>query len=104
MHTTAPRQIILVSVNTAIDLVTQLQQQTNAVTFVFGNPYAIKNFCSAKNLVACYEDDDIIQNTAADLLQGKIAAKGRLPVTVCDSLYIWKWHYHQLHSLPEQSG
>ena len=68
----------------AIDLVTQLQQKTKAITFVFGNPYAIKNWCGAKNLVACYEDDAIIQNTAIDLLQGKIAAKGKLPVTVCD--------------------
>lgn len=69
----------------AVDLVTKLQQQTNAITFVFGNPYAIKNWCSAKNLIACYEDDDIIQNTAIDLLQGKITAKGKLPVTVCDA-------------------
>ncbi|MEO6228815.1 MAG: glycoside hydrolase family 3 N-terminal domain-containing protein [Ferruginibacter sp.] len=69
----------------AIDLVNQLQDQDNAAVFVFGNPYAIKNFCGAKNLIACYEDDDIIQNTAADLLEGKIAAKGRLPVTVCDA-------------------
>ena len=68
----------------AIDLVTQLQQQTNSVSFVFGNPYAVKNWCAAKNLIACYEDDAIIQNTAIDLLQGKIAAKGKLPVTVCD--------------------
>ena len=67
----------------AVDLVTQLQQQTDAITFVFGNPYAIKNWCDAKNLVACYEDDEIIQNTAIDLLQGKIPAKGHLPVTVC---------------------
>ncbi len=67
----------------AIDLVNQLQQQTNAITFVFGNPYAIKNWCDAKNLVACYEDDDVIQNTAIDLLQGKIPAKGHLSVTVC---------------------
>jgi len=68
----------------AVDLVTQLQQKTKAITFIFGNPYAIKNWCNAKNLVACYEDDSIIQNTAIDLLQGKIAAKGILPVTVCD--------------------
>lgn len=68
----------------AIDLVTALQKQTTAITFVFGNPYAIKNWCSAKNLIACYEDDSIIQNTAIDLLQGKITAKGKLPVTVCD--------------------
>lgn len=69
----------------AVDLVTQLQQKTNAVTFVFGNVYAVKNWCNAKNLIACYEDDSIIQNTAIDLLQGKIGAKGKLPVTVCDN-------------------
>ena len=69
---------------TAVDLVTELQQKTKAISFVFGNPYAIKNWCDAKNMVACYEDDSIIQNTAIDLLQGKIAAKGNLPVTVCD--------------------
>lgn len=68
----------------AVDLVAQLQQNTNAITFVFGNPYAIKNWCNAKNLVACYEDDSIIQNTAVDMLQGKIGAMGKLPVTVCD--------------------
>jgi beta-N-acetylhexosaminidase len=68
----------------AVDLVTQLQQQTNAITFVFGNPYAIKNWCAAKNMVACYEDDDVTQNVAIDLLQGKITAKGKLPVTVCE--------------------
>lgn len=68
----------------AIDLVTQLQQKTKAITFVFGNVYAVKNWCGAKNLVACYEDDSIVQNTAVDLLQGKIAAKGKLPVTVCE--------------------
>ncbi len=67
----------------AVELVSQLQQQTNAITFVFGNPYAIKNWCTAKNMVACYEDDEIIQNTAIDLLEGKITAHGTLPVTVC---------------------
>ncbi|MES2850002.1 MAG: glycoside hydrolase family 3 N-terminal domain-containing protein [Bacteroidota bacterium] len=68
----------------AIDLVTQLQEKTNSATFVFGNPYSIKNFCNAPNLVACYEDDPIIQNAAADFLMGKIPAKGVLPVTVCE--------------------
>ena len=71
--------------NAATVLVQQLQQQTKSITFVFGNPYAIKNFCGAKNLIACYEDDSITQNTAADLLQGKMTAKGKLPVTVCDN-------------------
>ena len=51
---------------------------------MFGNPYAIKNFCAAKNLVACYEDDAIVQTAAADFIAGKFTAKGTLPVTVCD--------------------
>ncbi len=67
----------------AVNLVSQLQQASSA-TFVFGNPYAIKNFCGAANLIACYEDDMSVQNAAADMLQGKFAPKGRLPVTVCD--------------------
>ena len=68
----------------AIELVKQLQEQTNSVSLVFGNPYAIKNFFGAKNLVACYEDDPYTQQAAIDLLQGKIIAKGKLPVTVCE--------------------
>lgn len=68
----------------AVNLVTELQQKTKAITFVFGNVYAVKNWCDAKNLVACYEDDSIVHNTAIDLLQGKIGAKGKLPVTICD--------------------
>ena len=71
----------------AFDLINQLQQPDSAnyktILFDFGNPYVIKNFCDAKNLVACYEDDSITQNAAADILEGKILAKGTLPVTVC---------------------
>lgn len=70
--------------STAIDMVNQLQEENNVAVVVFGNPYAIKNFCGAKNLIACYEDDPVIQNTAADLIEGKIGAKGKLPVTVCE--------------------
>lgn len=68
----------------AIELVKQLQTQTSSASFVFGNPYAIKNFCTAKNIIACYEDDAVIQQAAADLLQGKLTAKGLLPVTICE--------------------
>ncbi len=71
--------------NPALDLIKQIQQNNKTVLFDFGNPYALKNFCDAKNLVACYEDDSITQNVAADILEGKIFAKGTLPVTVCDN-------------------
>jgi len=70
----------------AIFLLQELQQQNKTVTLAFGNPYVIKNFCDAKTLVACYEDDEITQSTAVDLLNGKFSAKGKLPVTICESL------------------
>ncbi len=67
------------------DFISRLQQ-SNTISFVFGNPYALKYIANAQNLVACYENDDITQDAAADLLQGKIQAKGKLPVTVGDQL------------------
>jgi len=74
----------------AIWLLQRLQQQNRTATFVFGNPYATK-YCQhagEKNtLVACYEDDEITQDVAADLLNGKFSAGGKLPVTVGDR---WK--------------
>ena len=67
-------------------LLQQLQQQTRSVILTFGNPYIMANLCDPKVLLACYEDDEITQETAADLLQGKISPKGKLPVTVCPDL------------------
>ena len=68
-----------------VKLINKLQQQSQSITYLFGNAYAVKNFCNAKNLVVCYEDDAIVQNTALDMLQGKMNYKGCLPVTVCDN-------------------
>lgn len=70
----------------SISLVNKLEN-LHPIIFVFGNPYAIKNYCGANNLVACYDDDDITQNSAADYLEGKFYAKGTLPVTVCDRFH-----------------
>jgi beta-glucosidase-like glycosyl hydrolase/CubicO group peptidase (beta-lactamase class C family) len=68
----------------AFELVRRLQQNNRAVTFVFGNPYAVKNFCGATNLVVCYEDDSLTQGVAADFIERRFTASGHLPVTVCD--------------------
>lgn len=62
-------------------------QSFNPATFVFGNVLAISSFCTAKNLVACYQDDDITQQAAAGLLQDKIVSMGTLPVSVCNFRY-----------------
>ncbi|MFP5041176.1 glycoside hydrolase family 3 protein [Parasediminibacterium sp. JCM 36343] len=72
--------------NASIYLLKALQQTPNPITIFFGNPYAIKFACDAPTLLACYEDDSSIQQVAADWLEGKLIAKGKLPVTVCGNL------------------
>jgi beta-glucosidase-like glycosyl hydrolase/CubicO group peptidase (beta-lactamase class C family) len=67
-------------------LLQQLQLQNRSILFTFGNPYIMGTLCDPKTLIACYEDDEITQHAAADLLEGKIFAKGKLPVTVCPEL------------------
>ncbi|CAL1521014.1 glycoside hydrolase family 3 N-terminal domain-containing protein [Chitinophaga sp. MM2321] len=67
-------------------IVRQLQQEMPSVTVVFGNPYAIKNWCDAPAIIAAYEDDSTTQRVAADLLFGELGPKGKLPVTVCPGL------------------
>ena len=68
----------------ALELVRRLQQLDQAVTVVFGNPYAIRNFCESGNLIACYEDDSITHSVAAEFFMRKFSASGRLPVRVCE--------------------
>lgn len=71
----------------AIQLINQLQQQQQTITLVFGNPYAIdKISATATNLLACYEDDEVTQQVAFEMLIGSLIPKGRLPVTVNDQL------------------
>jgi beta-glucosidase-like glycosyl hydrolase/CubicO group peptidase (beta-lactamase class C family) len=66
-------------------LIQGLQQQQKTIIAVFGNPYAIKDMCNSRVVIACYEDDEVTQATAADLIHGRFLAKGKLPVTVCES-------------------
>ncbi|MFD1255987.1 glycoside hydrolase family 3 N-terminal domain-containing protein [Mucilaginibacter terrae] len=68
--------------NAAVNVLHQLQTKPNALGIVFGNPYAIKNMVDARNLVAAYEDDSLMHDVAADLLAGRISARGMMPVTV----------------------
>jgi beta-glucosidase-like glycosyl hydrolase/CubicO group peptidase (beta-lactamase class C family) len=59
-------------------------QNNKVITVLLGNVYAAKNFCNARELVAMYQDDDVTQHTAADFIEGHFAARGKLPVTVCE--------------------
>ena len=69
----------------AVALLNQLQD-INTITLFFGNPYAISNANKSPNLIACYEDDDLTQLAAFDVLVGKLEPKGILPVTVSPEL------------------
>ena len=69
-------------------LINEVQDRFRTITFFFGNPYAIKNYCDSRILVSCYEDDSITQQTAADLLGGRFVAKGTLPVSICESFKV----------------
>jgi beta-glucosidase-like glycosyl hydrolase/CubicO group peptidase (beta-lactamase class C family) len=66
----------------AINLYKQLNF-IKTITLTFGNVLATKNFCDAWTLLACYQDDPITQQAAADYLSGKFELQGRLPVSVC---------------------
>jgi len=81
----APANNFGISAN-AVSFINFLQQRTKAITILFGNAYAAKNWCYAKNLVVAYEDDSTVQFNAIDMLQGKSPYKGTLPVSVCENL------------------
>jgi CubicO group peptidase (beta-lactamase class C family) len=67
----------------AIDLYKNLNF-IKTITLSFGNVLANKNFCDAWTLIACYQDDNITQQAAADFMQGKFQLQGKLPVSVCN--------------------
>ena len=69
-----------------VQLLQSLQSIDNAGIIYFGNPYAIKNSCGGKNILAAYEDDAVFQVAVYDFLKGSLEAKGTLPVAVCENL------------------
>ena len=72
--------------NAVVKLVQDISASTPSNLFVFGNPYAAKSFCEAKNIVLAYDDDPITHTAAAQLIKGEIGSEGQLPVTVCPAL------------------
>ena len=72
--------------NEVIRLVNTINTSSSSSLFIFGNPYAAKSFCDAKNIMICYEDDAIVHEAAAKMLSGALPTEGSLPVSVCASL------------------
>ena len=91
----------------AIDLINLVQKEVPSITFVFGNPYAIKNIDNAPNLLACYEDMPVVQQAAIEFLNGQQVAKGKLTVTVSDSFHFGtgkNYNYYFPSVAPETVG
>jgi beta-glucosidase-like glycosyl hydrolase/CubicO group peptidase (beta-lactamase class C family) len=65
-------------------LLPSLLKTRSRLIVLFGNAYAVKNFCDEKNLVVCYEDGIVIQQTAIELFTGQYPFQGSLPVRVCE--------------------
>ncbi|WP_336515233.1 glycoside hydrolase family 3 N-terminal domain-containing protein [Pollutibacter soli] len=70
----------------AVDLVRKIGAEKPSVLFAFGNPYTVKYFCDLKDIIVCYEDEPITHDIAADVLNGRLSPRGKLPVTVCSDL------------------
>lgn len=63
------------------DFIEALRKQTRVIVVMFGNPYAAKFFENVPNLLVCYEDDDEVQDLAAQALFGVFPLRGKMPVT-----------------------
>lgn len=68
------------------DFVEALRKQTRVILVLFGNPYAAKFFENVPNLLVCYEEDDEVQDLAAQALFGAFPLRGKLPVTASPAL------------------
>jgi beta-glucosidase-like glycosyl hydrolase/CubicO group peptidase (beta-lactamase class C family) len=65
-----------------------LSEQSNVVISVFGNAYSLKYLQSFSNILLMYEDNQITQKLAPQLIFGAKATKGKLPVSVADKMKV----------------
>lgn len=67
------------------EYISQLAQQENTIFAFFKNPYAIDkidNLEAADGLIEAYQDSELTQELAAQLIFGGIGASGKLPVGI----------------------
>ena len=68
-----------------VDFITEIAEKENGVISFFKNPYVldkIKGIEKAPALVLTYQDSDLSEKMAAELIFGGIGANGKLPVSV----------------------
>ena len=65
--------------------VSEIVQQYKSIAVFFGNAYALKHFENinkANGLIVAYQNTDLFQELAAQLIFGAFDANGKLPVTI----------------------
>lgn len=67
--------------NNSLDFIKNLSQKTQVVLVIFGSPYSLKFFDDQKSVIVTYEDNDVTNVAAANILYGALPALGKLPVT-----------------------
>lgn len=65
-----------------------LSEQTNVVLTVFGNAYSLKYLHSFPHLLLMYEDNEITQKLAPQMLFGAKPIKGKLPISVAPGVRV----------------
>ena len=64
-----------------VEFIKALQAKTNVIVVSFGNAYALKYFEGVQNIICTYEDNEITQSIAPQVIFGALKAEGKLPVS-----------------------
>lgn len=67
-----------------LDFIDSLSRRTEVVLVIFGSPYSLRFFEAQKNIIIAYEDNEVTQPAAANVLLGAMPALGKLPVSASD--------------------
>ncbi len=63
------------------DLIYKLKTTKKVILCVFGSPYALQYFSDVPSILMAYEDDELMQDVAAQAIMGVTRIEGTLPVT-----------------------
>ena len=64
-----------------VAFIKSLQEKTKVIVVTLGNAYSLQYFTGVKNILCTYEDNEITQNIAPQIIFGALRAEGKLPVT-----------------------
>ncbi|MBK7408628.1 MAG: hypothetical protein IPJ40_11535 [Saprospirales bacterium] len=95
--------------NATLAFLEKLQEKTQVIWVVFGNPYALDRCTAARSLLMAYDDNPVTQELAAQGIFGTFGFRGTLPVTACPEFRfsdgLFTPELHRLgYGLPEETG